>query len=106
MEPDADMVERRRGADERRITVTRGLRDGERVGISGTSVEVFAVQGHTPGSAAFLVNGVLFLGDSAAALSDGTLKPNTMLSDNADQTVRSLTVEGLDPLLKWVNSAK
>lgn len=129
MEPDVRRVERGRGSDERRIAVTRGLRDGERLEISGTMVEVFGLPGHTPGSAAFLVDGVLFLGDSAAGLSDGTLQPNTLMSDDAEQTVRSLKalgerlrqrrgeirhiafghqgpVEGLDPLLKITDSLK
>jgi glyoxylase-like metal-dependent hydrolase (beta-lactamase superfamily II) len=37
MEPDVNAVERRRGSDGRQIAVTRGLRDGERLDISGTS---------------------------------------------------------------------
>jgi len=37
-------------------------------------VHVYAVPGHTAGSAAFLVNGVLFLGDSADATSDGRIQ--------------------------------
>ena len=83
--------------------------------------------GHTAGSAAFLVHGVLFLGDSAAGISEGTLHPNTMLSDDAEQTERSLlslaerlmprradihhiafghqgAVERLDPLLNWAST--
>jgi glyoxylase-like metal-dependent hydrolase (beta-lactamase superfamily II) len=34
---------------------------------------VYAVPGHTAGSAAYLVNGVLFVGDSANVASDGSL---------------------------------
>ena len=49
----------------------QGLADGDVVKASGTEVEVFALPGHTPGSAAYLVYGVLFLGDSAAAAYDG-----------------------------------
>jgi hypothetical protein len=75
------------------------------------------------------VDGVLFLGDSAAGLSDGTLQPNTMLSDDARQTVQSLRalgerlrprrdevrqiafghqgpVTGLEPLLMWMDRVK
>ncbi|HWW86792.1 MAG TPA: MBL fold metallo-hydrolase [Vicinamibacterales bacterium] len=129
MQPDVHMVERLRAPDGRRVVVIRALRDGERVEISGTVVEVFGVPGHTPGSAAFLVNGVLFLGDSAASLWDGRVQPNTLLSENAGQSVRSLgalaerlrpsrgeireiafghqgAVEGLDPLLKWKDSVR
>lgn len=37
------------------------------------SVRVFSLPGHSRGSAAYLVNGVLFLGDSADATKDGKL---------------------------------
>ncbi|MDR0966576.1 MAG: MBL fold metallo-hydrolase [Myxococcales bacterium] len=57
------------------IAVTRALRDGEIVELGSVRIEVFAVPGHTPGSAAFLTNGVLFLGDSAGASVDGELLP-------------------------------
>ena len=95
--------------------------------VSGTSIEVFGLPGHTPGSAAFLVHGVLILGDSAAGLRDGTLQPNTMLADDSELTRHSLAdlaarlrarrteirhiafghqgaVEGLEPLLKWAST--
>ncbi|HUP03038.1 MAG TPA: MBL fold metallo-hydrolase [Bryobacteraceae bacterium] len=54
--------------------VHRALRDGETVELGGTKVRVFAVPGHTPGSAAFLVNGVLILGDAAGGQTDGRLR--------------------------------
>ena len=57
------------------ITVTQGLSDGETVVVGGTAFEVFALPGHTLGSAAYLVHKVLFLGDSAAARSDGKIEP-------------------------------
>ncbi len=47
------------------VKVTRGLKDGEVTQIGNVSVQAFAVPGHTVGSAAYLANGVLFLGDSA-----------------------------------------
>jgi glyoxylase-like metal-dependent hydrolase (beta-lactamase superfamily II) len=56
------------------ITVTRRLNDGDVVTIGDTAVRVYAVPGHTGGSAAYLVDGVLFLGDSADMASDGSLK--------------------------------
>ena len=56
------------------ITVTRILSDGEVVTLGSASMRAFAVPGHTSGSAAYLVNGVLFLGDSAAATSDGEIQ--------------------------------
>lgn len=56
------------------ITVRRALHDGESLMVGNTPVRVFAVPGHTAGSAAYLVNGVLFVGDSADADSDGALQ--------------------------------
>jgi hydroxyacylglutathione hydrolase len=53
------------------VTVTRPLKDGETVSLGAVRVQVFAVPGHTSGSAAYLVNGVLCLGDAADAGSDG-----------------------------------
>ena len=55
------------------VKVTKPLLDGDAVMIGDTTVRVYAVPGHTAGSAAYLVNGVLFLGDSADVASDGSL---------------------------------
>jgi glyoxylase-like metal-dependent hydrolase (beta-lactamase superfamily II) len=55
------------------IKVARGLTDGETLTLRNTKIEVFAVPGHTAGSAAYLVDGVLFLGDSAGASKDGKI---------------------------------
>jgi glyoxylase-like metal-dependent hydrolase (beta-lactamase superfamily II) len=122
LEPDRSAIERRG------ISITRGLRDGERLDISGTTVKAFGLPGHTPGSGAFLVNGVLFLGDSAAAAYNSSFQPNTLMGSDPDQTVRSLralvdrlrprraeirhlafghqgTLAGLDPMLKWASAS-
>lgn len=56
---------------DRQVHVTRALKDGETVPVGNLAVRVFAIPGHTQGSAAYLVNGVLFLGDSADATKDG-----------------------------------
>jgi glyoxylase-like metal-dependent hydrolase (beta-lactamase superfamily II) len=55
------------------ITVNRPLRDGEVVTLSGIAFRVYAVPGHTAGSAAYFANGVLYVGDSADTASDGTI---------------------------------
>jgi hydroxyacylglutathione hydrolase len=47
------------------VKVTRPLEDGETITVGQTPVRVFAIPGHTAGSAAYLVNEVLFLGDAA-----------------------------------------
>ena len=84
LETEAALVEGREGAkgplprlfpvSPTGITVARRLRDGETVAIGDKQVKVFAVPGHTQGSAAYLVNGVLFLGDAADAGSDGEIE--------------------------------
>lgn len=117
---EADAAALRRGG----FTVT-GLADGERATVSGTAVEAFAVPGHTPGSAAYLVEGVLFLGDAAASISESQVAPNDFAyTQDAAQNHRSLRalaarlearrsdvvamafghqgpVHGLGPLLEW-----
>jgi len=56
------------------LKVHRALADGDAVDLGGAVVQVFAVPGHTPGSAAYLVNGVLILGDAADAAKDGRIR--------------------------------
>jgi glyoxylase-like metal-dependent hydrolase (beta-lactamase superfamily II) len=56
------------------VTVTRALRDGEVVTLGGVPIRVYAVPGHTAGSAAYYVDGVLLVGDSADVTSEGALQ--------------------------------
>ncbi len=75
----------------RTVKVTRVLHDGETVRVGAVDVRVFAVPGHTPGSAAYLANGVLFLGDSATDREDGTFAGAPRpLSDDVRQNHASL----------------
>lgn len=61
------------------IRVGRVLQDGELLNLEGSRIEVFAVPGHAPGSAAFLAGRVLFLGDNAEVTSDSELEPAAWL---------------------------
>ena len=54
--------------------VTRVLHDGETIRFGNLAVKVFAVPGHTKGSAAYLARGVLFMGDSADSLKKGGMR--------------------------------
>jgi glyoxylase-like metal-dependent hydrolase (beta-lactamase superfamily II) len=73
------------------MTVNRALRDGEVVDLGTAKVRVFAVPGHTAGSAAYLVNRVLMLGDAADVGSDGRLKsPPWLFSKDRAQDRASL----------------
>jgi glyoxylase-like metal-dependent hydrolase (beta-lactamase superfamily II) len=80
--------------------VGRPLHDGEAVTVGDLRVEAFAVPGHTPGSAAYLARGVLFLGDSANGGRDGKLLPAVrFFSKDPAQNVASLKAlaERLEP---------
>jgi glyoxylase-like metal-dependent hydrolase (beta-lactamase superfamily II) len=59
---------------EQAVPVTDELRDGATVGVGRAAVRAFALPGHTAGSGAFLVEGVLLLGDAATATSDGRVR--------------------------------
>jgi glyoxylase-like metal-dependent hydrolase (beta-lactamase superfamily II) len=56
------------------IEVTRELRDGETISLGQADVTVYAVPGHTAGSAGFLINGVLILGDAGNVTDDDVVK--------------------------------
>ncbi len=60
---------------EKRTKVDQLLVDGESINLGTLQVRAFAVPGHTAGSAAFVANEVLYLGDSAGITSDGKLRP-------------------------------
>jgi hydroxyacylglutathione hydrolase len=77
------------------VKITRGLADGETLALGSRSVRVFAIPGHTGGSAAYLVNGVLFLGDSAGSSNDGKiLAAPWLFSDDPAQNRASLKALG------------
>lgn len=54
--------------------VTKVVRDGETVTFGDAVVQVFSMPGHTAGSAAYLVKGVLFVGDAASGEAGGTVR--------------------------------
>jgi hydroxyacylglutathione hydrolase len=67
------------------------LEDGEKVTVGNLEVTAFAVPGHTEGSGAYLVNGVLYLGDAAMISSDQkVVGPTKAFSTDAAQGVASL----------------
>lgn len=73
------------------IKVARRLQDGQLVTIGDTQIRVFAIPGHSPGHAAYVVNGVLFLGDAAIADRNGILQnAHWFFSDDTDQNRASL----------------
>jgi hydroxyacylglutathione hydrolase len=79
------------GAKALGVRTTDVLHDGDEVRVGALSVRVYALPGHTPGSVAYLVRGVLFLGDSADASRGGRLLPAKWgLSDDLELNRHSL----------------
>jgi hydroxyacylglutathione hydrolase len=129
IEPDAGFIRRLREQAGVAAVMTKAVKDGDELDLHGTRIEVYALPGHTKGSAAFLVHGVLFLGDSAQGMREGTLGPNNVLSEDRDMNGRSLKMladrlksrrseihhiafghssplTGLEPLSKWAISGE
>lgn len=86
--------------------VDRTVHDGDTLTYGQREVRVFAVPGHTGGSAAYLVDGVLFLGDEASANRKGQLTGSKWIfSDDTAQGTRSLKALAgkLDPSeVQWL----
>ena len=75
------------------------LQDGATVTVGETQIGVFAVPGHTAGSAAYLVNGVLLLGDAADTASDGQVKGAPWIFSDSQAQDRASLVD-LDQRLR------
>jgi hydroxyacylglutathione hydrolase len=73
------------------LTVSRLLKDGESFALGQRKARAFWVPGHTRGSAAYLVDGILFLGDSADATSKGTVVgAKWLFSKSVNENAKSL----------------
>src|SRR5882672_1263971 len=72
-----------------------GLKDGAVTTVGARSIRAIAMPGHTAGSAAYLVSGVLFLGDSGWMKTDGKLASAPWaLSDDVAKDRASLVALG------------
>lgn len=81
----------RKNGPDRAVTISRVLKDGETVTVGRLPVRVFAVPGHTAGSAAYLADQVLYLGDSANSRIDGSLAgAPSIFTDNVEENRASL----------------
>ncbi|MFT5681765.1 MAG: glyoxylase-like metal-dependent hydrolase (beta-lactamase superfamily II) [Myxococcota bacterium] len=73
------------------VSIDVSLTDGEILTFGQHTVEVLAVPGHTPGSAVYLVDGVVLMGDTALLTGDGTLEPaDEKYSADTEQAAESL----------------
>ena len=110
------------------FVVAHPLDDGEKVTVGNLEVTAFAVPGHTPGSGAYLADGVLFTGDALQIKSNQQIMgPSAIFSTDRAQGEASLkhlgqelqpravdvkfiasshtgTVAGLQPLLTFGGS--
>jgi hydroxyacylglutathione hydrolase len=78
------------------VRVGRIIGDGDVIDLSGVRVAVFAVPGHTVGSAAYLARGTLFMGDAAEITSDGRLTtPKRLFTADFRQARASLVALAL-----------
>jgi len=108
------------------LKIRHTLVDGETITVGKLQVRAFAVPGHTPGSAAYLVGGTLFMGDSGDAASGNEFRPaRWIFSDDTKWNARSLKklaerlkpdeksvemiafshsgpLHGIEPLQEWV----
>jgi glyoxylase-like metal-dependent hydrolase (beta-lactamase superfamily II) len=105
---EAELVET---ATDGAVALDRTLADGESLSLAGQTVEVFAVPGHTDGSAVFLVGGTLVFGDAGLVNAAGELVavPEDRSDDpaQAEESVRALA-ERLAPRaeeIDWIAPA-
>ena len=74
----------------------QALTDGQIVTLGNLSVTAYALPGHTPGSAVFLVDGALFVGDSAGVSADHhLLGAPWVFSEDTAENLASLRGLGL-----------
>ncbi len=72
------------------IKVGKVLEDGDSVPVGDLVVRAYALPGHTEGSAAYLVDGVLMLGDAANDKHGAVAGPPWIFSDDGALGLRSL----------------
>ncbi|RMG20418.1 MAG: MBL fold metallo-hydrolase, partial [Deltaproteobacteria bacterium] len=73
------------------VQATAPLEDGQILRFGERRVRVFHTPGHTPGHCVFLLDGVLFLGDSGFLTRDGALvPPPDLITDDPAQAIASL----------------
>jgi len=93
------------GRNDGSCRVTLGVEDGAVIDVGGTPVRVFALPGHTAGSAAWLVGDTLAVGDTASVTTSGGLHTAPWIfNDDTEESAASLAglAERLPPGVAWV----
>ena len=79
------------GASPSACRAPAGVEDGQVIDLGGKEAHAYAIPGHTAGSTAWRVDGVVFLGDAADATTDGELVgAKWVFSDDVGESERSL----------------
>ena len=118
LEAEVDLAEGRRkqggllgplaGLQRRTIHITHALAAGEEVVVGDLRIRALPMPGHTLGSAAYVCNGVVFMGDSADARIDGRIQePPALLSEDSGAARTSLAtladrIRELDSPIEWL----
>jgi glyoxylase-like metal-dependent hydrolase (beta-lactamase superfamily II) len=77
------------------VRVTRIAHDGDELRYGTLAVHVYALRGHTVGSAAYLARETLFVGDAASATNDQRVRgPAWIFSENTSEGASSLRALG------------
>jgi glyoxylase-like metal-dependent hydrolase (beta-lactamase superfamily II) len=84
---------RSRTSKQKTVRLARTLQDGDIVQVGPFQVRVFAVPGHTPGSAAYAIGQNLFLGDSANQDKQGRLRASPWVFTKSTAQNRKSLVE-------------
>ena len=83
------------GAFDTGVRVSQPLTDGEELVVGDLTISVWAVPGHTVGSAAYLVGDVLLMGDAATIKVSGEMAGGAwVFSDDSEQNAASLVALG------------
>jgi glyoxylase-like metal-dependent hydrolase (beta-lactamase superfamily II) len=93
LEPGKGMIPKMAGIQKHLIITNEKLvKEGDVIEAGELKVRVFIVPGHTAGSAAFLANGSLFVGDSLSIETDGDKirAAPSVFSDDSEQNVREI----------------
>lgn len=79
------------GPNDAGLKVTNTFKHGDVLEIGEARLEVFHTPGHTAGNSAFLIDGVLLLGDTAQVTTDDQLTdPPSFFSDDPAQAIESI----------------
>jgi glyoxylase-like metal-dependent hydrolase (beta-lactamase superfamily II) len=81
------------------VRVTHPLHDGEAIRVGALQGTAYSIPGHTDGSAAYVFDGVVYLGDSADSTKDGKVAPAKWIFSN-DRAQNRASLQRLAQILE------